>query len=250
MKLISVLIILLVATTSCIATKSTNTADDVFLNTSVAVDGYRKTTWIKGPLFRSSYNITNTIFLRCLVQEENVSFYQLYISDKKQDWRFYNSAYDLKGKKLNFVQIDHEVTSGAMTKEDFAISLTKDYLTENTQTGLNIKIYGKRGDVVLSLPPHYIQGFLRKVEAYTTRPKLVVPEGTDLGSEVLVLGARKPTLFTHRSHQNKNIGCETCHSEEITHLLATDRKNTAHKLCVTCHREKGVSVKCNFCHSN
>ena len=73
------------------------------------------------------------------------------------EWYFLSQAVDIDGKKLNFEEMDHEVTGGI--RETFSISLTKDYLKKHIKKGIKIKLYGKRGDAILDIPPAYVEGF-------------------------------------------------------------------------------------------
>ena len=103
------------------------------------------------------------LFSGALIKDKSVSFYQFYISDSYKDWRFYNRAYDANGNRLDFVEIDHQVTRGAWTQEDFAINLSRSYLEKAKSNGLNIKAVGKRGEKIFVLPGFYVDGFLKKL---------------------------------------------------------------------------------------
>ena len=73
------------------------------------------------------------------------------------EWYFLNQAIDIDGKKLTFKEMDHEVPGGI--KETFSISLTKDYLKKHREKGIKIKLYGKRGNAIMDIPPAYVEGF-------------------------------------------------------------------------------------------
>ena len=79
-----------------------------------------------------------------------------------RDWLFISEARDSNGTKLNIKKIDSDVSckSGCTTKEFFVIDLDKTYLYKHAQTGIHIKIYGKRGTALINLPAPYVQGFL------------------------------------------------------------------------------------------
>jgi len=139
------------------------TPETVFQLTTLESDPYKKTKWVKGPIYWN----TGFCLLRAFINEyNNVSIYQFYITDRNKNWIFYNRAYDSNGEKLNFLEIDRRVSSG-MTEEDFVIEFERSYLDQASFNGLNIKAVGKRGENVFILPPYYIQGFLQKVDSFT-----------------------------------------------------------------------------------
>ncbi|RMF48345.1 MAG: cytochrome C [Deltaproteobacteria bacterium] len=51
--------------------------------------------------------------------------------------------------------------------------------------------------------------------------------------------------FQHKAHGEK-LGCDACH-EGTPAKIAIDKK-TAHKMCKSCHKAKGVSTSCKTCH--
>lgn len=146
----------------CVATNSIRTSIDVFSQTTIDNDPYKKTTWIYTPRFEG-YRYDS--LLRALIKNKNLITYQFYVSDEAEDWRFYSNAYDKSGAELDFIEIDREVTRG-ITKEDFAISLSKNYLEKSIAKGINIKASGKRGDKVFFMPGYFIEGFLKKIDMY------------------------------------------------------------------------------------
>jgi hypothetical protein len=157
--------------TGCATTIPIKTADDVFNNSVVEIDPYQKTTWINSPTF-SNFDGTGYYYayLRALLTDKRyVDFYQLYVSDTSSNWRFYDRAYDSKGRKLDFLNINHQVTNNAMTEESFAIEFGRDvdYLERAKSDGLNIKVVGKQGERIIILPGFLFDGFLRKVDDYT-----------------------------------------------------------------------------------
>lgn len=79
------------------------------------------------------------------------------------DWLFINEARDSAGNKLKIEKIDSDVKchGGCTTKEYFTIDINKSYLYRHAQTGIQIKIYGKRGHAIINLPAPYIQGFIQ-----------------------------------------------------------------------------------------
>lgn len=98
--------------------------------------------------------------------------YQIYVSDLyRGDWRYYNAAYDLNGKKLPVTQIRKKVDSCAgggkcWLLEDVAVEISRGYLEGLLQSGMKIQISGAAGKTLIPLPAGYIQAFLAKVPTH------------------------------------------------------------------------------------
>lgn len=95
---------------------------------------------------------------------------QLYFRDHYDgEWRFYNSAYDIDGNKLDFLSIDRKVDTcgkfGCRHFEDVGITVTRGYLDSHRDSGIRLKVSGRAGEAIVDLPPGYIQGFLRHLDA-------------------------------------------------------------------------------------
>jgi hypothetical protein len=113
-------------------------------------------------------------------------FIQLYVHHWSQTgWNFFNSASDITGTPLNVHQLAREVESGANVREEIAIDLPRNFLESRKAQGLNIKIQGNRGDMIIEIPPAYITGYLEKYDSemekkgFTTGRAKVQPEQTD-----------------------------------------------------------------------
>lgn len=140
------------------------TADYIYNKSTVKIDKYEKTTWVKSPEVEqgSSYSVA---FLRALIQNGRVTSYQVYVSDWGSDWSFYYRASDSKGRRLNYTQIDREVYDGKVI-EDFTIKVSRSYLNNARKTkGIDFKAIGKRYNKVFTIPAYVVDGFLRKVDA-------------------------------------------------------------------------------------
>ena len=151
------------------------TADEVYTKTISTHDAYKKATWVKSPTVRvyhpyqTPYSTGySDLLLRTLVVEGRSEFHQLYVTFYGYDWIFFNRAYDINGNQLKFTKIDRVVASLGI-QEDFVITLAEDYLESATKSGLNIKFVGKRGERVVTLGPHYVEGYLKKYRKLTSR---------------------------------------------------------------------------------
>jgi hypothetical protein len=101
-------------------------------------------------------------------------FFQLYIYHWSQTgWLFLNSASDIDATVLpvHVLSQDLAVTGGGTVEEHVAIDLTRDYLLTHQTNGLNIRIMGSKGSLVVTVNGMYIQGFLQKFDALKLNPK-------------------------------------------------------------------------------
>lgn len=150
-------------------------------------DSFKKTTWcysapvadsqlIKNINGQNVFDINGWRYMDDIVvfrtaQKDSVKKYdiiQLYFEMNGACWVFYNSAYDMAGNKLDFVEIDRQVDHCAhgicSCKEEFAINVDKKYLKKYENKGLTIRLYGKYGEKNFSFRPEYIQGLVKHLE--------------------------------------------------------------------------------------
>lgn len=79
-------------------------------------------------------------------------------------WTYPKSATDKSGRKLNFKQTDSQVgaclsSTPCQTYEYFVIDIDRDYIRKHINNDIVIKIYGKRGNSMITLPAAYVAGF-------------------------------------------------------------------------------------------
>src|SRR5215475_553391 len=55
-------------------------------------------------------------------------------------------------------------------------------------------------------------------------------------------------FFSHQTHLKARIECQTCHGPVESREALWREKEVSMKACVACHKEKGASVACNYCH--
>jgi Cytochrome c7 and related cytochrome c len=54
--------------------------------------------------------------------------------------------------------------------------------------------------------------------------------------------------FWHAPHIRAGVDCSACHGDMSQETVAVRKKNLTMNFCLSCHREKGVSVDCTTCH--
>lgn len=144
-------------------------SESVSARTTSTRDDFKKLVNFKGPnLFQDG---GRALFLRATKFDKSSELtVQLYFRDQYDgEWRFYNSAYDIDGNKLDFLSIDRKVDTcgkfGCRHFEDVGITVTRDYLDSRRDRGIKLKVSGRAGEAIVDLPPGYIQGFLQRLDA-------------------------------------------------------------------------------------
>jgi hypothetical protein len=84
-------------------------------------------------------------------------------------------------------------------------------------------------------------------------------EKTVLGTDA---GAKGVTHFDHWKHQQVGVKCGSCHHKgaglkscgkgadchQFKEVNAPSAKDAYHKSCMPCHKKKGLSTGCDYCH--
>ena len=74
-------------------------------------------------------------------------------------WRFLEQAFDSQGTQLTTKVVSRDADEYGVA-ETVAIEMPIEYLVAHSRSGLDIKIIGSRGDLLIKLPGSYVQGFL------------------------------------------------------------------------------------------
>ena len=88
-----------------------------------------------------------------------------YVTYYSNQWAFLESAISHDGTTLTTRGVDREVYGAGSIKEQVVVELPRSYLDAAADdTGLDIRVSGKRDSVIAKVEPHYIRGFLDKVD--------------------------------------------------------------------------------------
>jgi hypothetical protein len=129
----------------------------------VRYDEFEKLTEYKGANVATGLDV---VFLRAWKPDKSPMVMQIYVMDYYRDeWRFYHSAWDSDGVKLDTTQISRDVGvcsrySGCSHYEHIGLNVTRDYLEKHRRTGVRFKLSGKAGEEVFSIPAAHIDAFL------------------------------------------------------------------------------------------
>jgi hypothetical protein len=135
--------------------------------TQVKFDPYTQAYAVTGPqLDLGGFpNITKVWMRGGFDKEGRTAFVQLYVLHWSQTgWKFLRSANDVTGTPLNVRQLDREVQRGGNVEEHVAIDLPRAFLEERKVSGLNIRVDGSKGSLIVEVSGVYVAGFLAKFD--------------------------------------------------------------------------------------
>ncbi|MEQ9823468.1 MAG: hypothetical protein ABQ298_03705 [Puniceicoccaceae bacterium] len=159
----TILLLTIAALLSGCATSVTS-PEQVTRNTRSTFDAYTQTETIDGMVVDQGGfpNITRAKLVA--TRDSAGTQYFLHVHHWSQTgWKFLENAADINGNRLEAFRLDTDVTYTGNVEETLSIPLTLEYLQERTLDGLNVKLWGQRGEVVVELPSPYVVGFLEKV---------------------------------------------------------------------------------------
>lgn len=161
-------IVMVVVLTGCV-TANTSDPRAVAEATRVKYDPYMQQTSVIGDGIDLEGFFPNSSTYRLGAGIKNgQSYFHLHIRLWSQlGWYFLSSAADIDGVSLPVFELDREVESGGNVEEKVAVQLSREYLDRHAQSGLNIRVDGKRGSVTYKVPAAYVAGFLAKYDAVT-----------------------------------------------------------------------------------
>jgi hypothetical protein len=167
------LLCLLIAVTisGCISAPpvQTLTPDQIASKTTIIHDDFKKNTLLNGmPLGFDNLGLDN-FYLSAFKKDSttNISFDLTFRAVRSSDegWAFWGSAVDQDGKEFETTIVSRDLLDGGLTSEMLDVTLTRPYLESKRLGGVNIRIDGQRTSQAVNLPPNYIDGFLREVDA-------------------------------------------------------------------------------------
>jgi hypothetical protein len=130
------------------------TGEEVKRGISEDHDAYKKITMIHGPLIRVGNEEMVAISHSYPVRyKDKTRLFALILFSHESEPSYFDEAYDTAGDRFN-VSINHQ---GRLIV--YSIPVSEEYLHNHLDTGLEMKLYGKR-EFVLTLPGFYIKAFL------------------------------------------------------------------------------------------
>jgi hypothetical protein len=168
---ILLLIFTVLAVLSC-AHKGNTTAEQVEANTEIEALEYQPGTWVSGPKMGNRFE--GEYHLRGNLSGRSITYYQLVFLKSREIIKgpaFYKKTFNRDGEELPMVVIKRQAWPYETFTEVIGVRLTREDLAKASDEGLRVSIVG-RGDMpVVIVPPFYVTGFLKKVDAITKEPR-------------------------------------------------------------------------------
>lgn len=149
------------------ASRAPSSMEEVALAVRTSRDEFKKMTRFTGPDI--AVGTFDTLFLRAWKPDGQPTRYQIYVADYYDgEWRFYSSANDSNGTRMDVTLIDRKVGScsrygGCSHFEHLALNVSREYLEAAVTTGISFQLSGKAGEQVFNVPPMHVAGFLASV---------------------------------------------------------------------------------------
>ena len=124
---------------------------------------FKITSFFKNPLILTD---SKQVRLVSKINDNGLNTIYIELKDTYQDeWRFYSKAVDKEGNQIDFQKIDSQNTGLCVMKtcnklEEARILIGIEYLENNKEAGIDIQIYGLKGESKIFIPSQYIKSFL------------------------------------------------------------------------------------------
>jgi len=164
------------------------TAEDVYTKT-IYSPGPDNTDWVKSPPVKI-FGL-GVVSLRTRVQRGIPADHQLYVVlGSTTPYFFCPNAYDASGNRLELeaIGLHRDVIYApdvqfSIKKKDWAVILSREYLVSAAKLGINIRCEPYKSAEVITLEPHYVEGYLKKCRELTSKSceeacKKMFEEGT------------------------------------------------------------------------
>lgn len=152
-------VILAVVLSGCASAPST--VEETYQKTTLRFDEYSKVQTLEGPYVTISFGLDGGGGIR--LRRVNGATQLLVTTFSQLGWCFFESAFDKNAGELRFQKVNSTVGRG-VTYEDFALGITDEQLKTISQSGLDVRIYGKNRTINVALPAIYVQGFLKRAQ--------------------------------------------------------------------------------------
>ncbi len=151
---------------------NTNNPAAVAKATTTLHDPYTRQTFVTGDLVkeRNYLGFSKLLYrLEAEIRNGNEPNIRLYVGSNSAEHGFLYSASDIDATVLPVAQVNTELTANARADENVALTLSRPYLESHKTSGLDIRIGGNRGALIVKVPGPYIAGFLAKLDDVKTQ---------------------------------------------------------------------------------
>jgi len=146
-------------------------ADYVMTMTDVRVDSDTEETWIVTPPYFPEGRYGYQVSLIARIPESGEPRYQVYLFSNRVEWAFFEEALAPDGTKLEVEHYGRKVGGDYDYEERIGSWVSKEQLESAAENGNNFELVflGRGGQQPVSIPPYYVEGFLKKLERFEQR---------------------------------------------------------------------------------
>lgn len=98
--------------------------------------------------------------LRRRAPAEGAARFALDIEWSGAEWRFFESAYVLGGRRLELSSTGRDVLDSGRVRERIAVEAPLEWLESAEEGPLRLRLFGAKGHADLALPRYHVRGFL------------------------------------------------------------------------------------------
>ena len=155
-------VVVVINLSGCRTTYHFETADEVEAKTKITREAFKQETTVTGPVSDMA-NMAARYQLIANYTNNRLNFYQLIVLQsrtREMGPAWYYQAFDANQNKLEVSRTD--TFSGS--DEKIGIKISKEYLLNSQNNGMEIKLFGKRDELLVKVEGFYIKGFLAKAK--------------------------------------------------------------------------------------
>ena len=161
------LLVLAIAVALCgCATKVVRTKEDAASLCRVSQDTYQKFTRVESTKYKiaGAYECTFELVATRDFTGKEINYGMRIETYSGRDWFFFERAVDSDGTPVILSVSDRQVGYGGSTYEYLTLVFEGEYLREHAGRGLDIKVMGQRGQMIVRVTPEVLTGFLERVK--------------------------------------------------------------------------------------
>lgn len=151
--------------TGCVTTTPpVLTALETQQGTTLSRDEYKKLNHYGAPAITCNEPLMDNCTMSFFKSQGDTGtpLYYLRVVYSASSWAFFDSAYDINGKKLRFHPVSQKVGGFYGITEQFSLLFTLAELRKAQKTGMDISVRGQKSQQI-TVPGFYIEGFLAAV---------------------------------------------------------------------------------------
>lgn len=150
------------------------------------------------------------------------------------DWKFFGSAQDVDGNVLPLTVDDRRVLGAGRIVENFSITVTRPYLESHRDSGINLRVNGKYGAVIVKLPGDYVAAFMNSLVGIESSVRAKISTASSVLPEV-------PTIKVDATTPRPKLGIQYVPVTEV--VLKAIKLENANGIFIVTIEKGSVAAK-------